>query len=112
MFCAIVASSLGRPDKVVGFARVGVSRERIASERRTIVATGVLVTGAVILLGLLTSLLLARGITRSVGALMQGVEAISRQRLDHLIAVDSKDEIRRFATTFNHMTATLRQRNE
>lgn len=66
---------------------------------------GTAVTLGIILLGGL----LARGVTRPLHRLTEGVHAVSSGHLDHRIPVDTGDEIGELAAAFNQMAAGRRR---
>jgi two-component system NtrC family sensor kinase len=72
-----------------------------------------------LLIALVAGWLLARGITRPLGRLIEGTEALAQGRFDHRIRLDENDEFGRLAQAFDHMSeeiavrdAEIRQYNE
>ena len=106
----IFAISLGEPQRVIGVSKVSLSTAQIVRERNAVLLTTLLMTGAFIIIGSTIALALARGITRPLRALTEGVEAVASGGLDRVIAIHSTDEIGRFGVAFNLMTAALKQR--
>jgi len=56
-----------------------------------------------------SSLLIARGISKPLGALTKGAEIIGKGDLEHKVRVKSKDELGQLAATFNKMTKSLKK---
>jgi nitrogen fixation/metabolism regulation signal transduction histidine kinase len=63
-------------------------------------------------LGLAVMLVITRNATRPLDALSDGAARVAEGRLDVTVPVDRDDEIGRLASTFNHMTERLRERQE
>src|ERR1039457_4909364 len=63
-------------------------------------------------LGLAVMLVLTRNATRPLDELADGAAQVAEGRLDVTVPVDRDDEIGRLASTFNHMTERLRERQE
>ncbi|MDH7487074.1 MAG: ATP-binding protein [Anaerolineae bacterium] len=69
-----------------------------------------LVAGAVALaLALLLALLLARSISRPLARITQATEEVARGNLDHRLAVEGPDEVRRLAERFNAMAQEVKR---
>lgn len=62
-----------------------------------------------LLLSLLIGALLSRTITRPLGALVTGAEAVAQGRLDHRIPVRSRDEVGELVGRFNRMASELEE---
>ncbi|MDL2717935.1 MAG: HAMP domain-containing sensor histidine kinase [Acidobacteriota bacterium] len=63
-------------------------------------------------LGLAVMLVLTRNATRPLDELADGAARVAEGQLDVTVPVDRDDEIGRLASTFNHMTEKLRERQE
>ncbi len=63
-------------------------------------------------LGLAVMLVITRNATRPLDELADGAARVAEGRLDVTVPVDRDDEIGRLASTFNHMTERLRERQE
>ena len=69
------------------------------------------VNGATLAAALLCAIFIARGVTRPVVKLSEGVERIARGDYKARVSVKSHDEFNRLASTFNAMAAGLEERN-
>jgi signal transduction histidine kinase len=78
--------------------------EILAGESRTLVA----LIGLALVLGLLASWVISRGLSRPIRELTGAMAVVGSGRLDHPIAVRSRDEIGELAGAFARMTANLR----
>jgi signal transduction histidine kinase len=78
--------------------------EILAGESRTLVA----LIGLALALGLLASWVISRGLSRPIRELTGAMAVVGSGRLDHPIAVRSRDEIGELAGAFARMTANLR----
>jgi signal transduction histidine kinase len=90
-----------------GTARLGLSldsmHEEIARTRWQIVAFGLLV----LVVGSLSSVILAQRITKPLQALTRGVAAVGQGDLSQRIDIQTKDELGELARAFNEMTVQL-----
>jgi len=93
--------------KLVGFARVAVSLEQIAVQRRKIFKFGGIATLIITLIGSFLAYLIATKITKPIQVLTQGAEEISKGNLDHRIKTETEGETRELANTFNQMAENL-----
>jgi HAMP domain-containing protein len=78
--------------------------EILAGESRTLV----LLIGFAVALGLLASWIISRGLSRPIHELAGAMAVVGSGRLDHPIAVTSRDEVGELAAAFARMTANLR----
>ena len=79
--------------------------EILASEGRTLVAIILLAIGA----GLAVSWLISRGLARPVRELTRAMAVVGSGKVDHPIAVTSRDEIGDLARAFARMTESLQE---
>ncbi|MEE8353393.1 MAG: HAMP domain-containing protein [Dehalococcoidales bacterium] len=90
-----------------GTARIGMSTSLIREEVTAITERWVLITGAVLLVGLAASYWLASLLTRPIKHLVEATRAITRGDLKRKAPVGAPDEIGRLAMAFNSMTEYL-----
>lgn len=103
------SSDVQAQKKLVGFARVGLSLEKITISAKAIITIGLVVTIFVIFLGFVTSFFLATSFTRPIEQLKKGAEAITQGKLDYLLKIKTGDEIEGLAESFNQMASSLGQ---
>lgn|GEM_PF-3243513 len=94
--------------EVVGLARIGLSLTPAKEQLAEVLSAGLILTGALVVLGALAALLIARAISQPVLALARGADDIRRGNLDVRIKVGSSDEIGLLAESFNRMAAQLK----
>jgi len=92
---------------LVGHVFLGLSKQHVANVVAGAVRTTVAVTGAVLLLGLVLSTLIASSVVKPVKALTLGAEEIGRGNFAHRIDAKSRTELGRLAMTFNDMAGRL-----
>lgn len=95
--------------KLVGFARVAISLEQIAVQRRNIFKFGGIATLVIVLVGSFLAYLIATKITKPIRVLTQGAEEISKGNLNHRIEAETEGEAKELAETFNQMAENLQQ---
>jgi len=96
--------------KVVALLEVDYNVQRFVVELRAELWHRAWVPLVAIVLALLLSLQVAHSITRAVGRLVVGTEAVQAGRYDQPVAVDTRDELRALAEAFNQMVQGLRER--
>jgi len=106
----ISGANTGAQREVVGFTKVILSLKRVRAQNRLMLITALMMTILIIGLGVGISTILAKGVTRPIGDLLDGVKAISQGNLNYRIQVKSKDEIGQLALSFNQMTEDLKER--
>jgi len=111
-FYVPVRADLQESPKVVGFARVAVSLERVTIQRRRIIKFGGLATLMITIIGSFLAYLIAIKITKPIRKLTQGAEEISKGNLDHRIKTHTEGETRELANAFNQMAKNLQQSRE
>ena len=94
----------------VGYLQFGVSVSVLAAARRAITEQGAVIA----LIEILLTFALLSGIgyllTRNLGRLLAGSQAIAEGRLDHRLPESGSDELARLARRFNIMAAHLQDR--
>jgi signal transduction histidine kinase len=90
-----------------GSVKIGLSMEEARAEIRDTHTKLVLIAGLGLLVGVLGSILLSRGITTSLKKLVDGTVRISKGDFSHRIDLSSHDEIGNLANSFNEMSAQL-----
>lgn len=94
----------------VGFLQFGVSVSVLASARQAITEQGAAIAIAEILLTFLLLSAIGYLLTRNLGRLLAGSEAIAAGKLDHRLPESGHDELARLARRFNTMAAKLQDR--
>lgn len=97
---------------LVGFARVAVSLEQIAVQRRKIFKFGGVATLIITLIGSFLAYLIAAKITKPIQKLTRGAEELSKGNLDHRIKPEAEGETQELAKAFNQMASNLQQSRE
>lgn len=90
-----------------GSVKIGLSMEEARAEIRDTHIMLILIAGLGLLVGILGSVLLSRGITTSLKKLVDGTVRISRGDFSHRIDLASHDELGDLATSFNQMSEQL-----
>jgi signal transduction histidine kinase len=90
-----------------GSVKIGLSMEEAQAEIRDTHIKLVLIAGLGLLVGILGSFLLSRGITTSLKKLVDGTVRISKGDFSHRIDLSSHDEIGNLASSFNEMSEQL-----
>jgi len=90
-----------------GSVKIGLSLEEARAEIRDTHIKLVLIAGLGLLVGILGSILLSRGITTSLKKLVDGTVRISKGDFSHRIDLSSHDEIGDLAGSFNKMSEQL-----
>ena len=95
--------------KLVGFAKISMSLEKIKAESRAVLLQGLTITGLVVLLGFFVSIFLAERLVRPFKLFIKGTEEISRGNLDYQLQIKTGDEIEELAEAFNIMVRRLQR---
>jgi signal transduction histidine kinase len=90
-----------------GSVKIGLSMEEARAEIRDTHIKLVLIAGLGLLVGVLGSIILSRGITTSLKKLVDGTVRISKGDFSHRIDLSSHDEIGNLANSFNEMSEQL-----
>jgi PAS domain S-box-containing protein len=94
--------------EVIGFVQLGVSQHGLAERMRTGVISTAIITGLVVLIGMVVTVLITRQIVAPVQQLALATRAISDGYFDQDIRVRSQDEIGQLAAGFSTMLGRLR----
>jgi two-component system, NtrC family, sensor kinase len=112
--CA-TASCHAHPEsqRVLGVVDIGLSLAEVDAgiarlERRTLLLSSLALLGVAGLVALVAR----RFVVAPVSRLLEGTREVARGQLEHEIPVGSGDEISVLASSFNHMTRSLRQAQE
>jgi diguanylate cyclase (GGDEF)-like protein len=93
--------------ETIGFVRLGLSQEQVDERAHAYLASALLVSGVVLLIGVALSLFLARRILLPVRNLTKAAEAIGRGDLRVRVPQTLSSEFAVLTDTFNQMTARL-----
>jgi len=88
---------------------MGVSLKSVVAARNDVIITSIGFFIIVIIVASLLSFYLAKSLTKPLRDLTEGVNAISKGNLDHIIEVKSEDEIGELTVAFNKMTNDLKE---
>ncbi|GAB4352326.1 MAG: hypothetical protein Kow0099_36570 [Candidatus Abyssubacteria bacterium] len=98
----------GIPEKI-GVARVGISLDSMNEEIHNARHTILQVTVMVVLLAIAMTVFLVRVIVNPVQQLVSATERIAAGNLDHLVSINTNDEIGELGASFNKMTRDLKR---
>ncbi|MBN1823399.1 MAG: HAMP domain-containing protein [Endomicrobiales bacterium] len=96
-------------EEIIGFARVGISLERMNRQIKDITKGVILLTVLVVVVGILLSFILVRIIIKPIKQLALGTQKIASGDLNYYVDVESNDEIGELAEKFNLMASDLRR---
>jgi signal transduction histidine kinase/DNA-binding response OmpR family regulator len=94
--------------QIIGYVQLGLTQQELRSHIRQFLLSTILFTSALVLVGVILTLLLTRRITSPLNTLAQVAHAISEGQFDHQIVTLHNDEVTDLAQAFNHMLARLR----
>ncbi len=105
---AIRATALSSGDRAQGYRMMAVPLDPVLAPFRRITRALVLGGGVALVLSILLGLVLSRGLTRPVRALVAATGRVARGEYETEVSVRSHDEIGALAQAFNDMTLGLR----
>ncbi len=94
----------------IGWARVGISREGIASSLQVVTNEGLLYIGIAIAVGIMFAWLMSRGLTRDIRRLAACATKIESGERDIHYHLDRPDELGQLSIKMNRMLETLVER--
>ena len=97
-------------DEQLGYVQINLLLDNISAIQHANFLRRLIATCLVFMLGILTTIFLARHYTRPIHRLAAGVKRVSSGDLSVTLPVDSKDEIGELAESFNEMVDKLRER--
>jgi adenylate cyclase len=96
--------------KKIGEIHLGVSQLPLESALRKVQFTIVSISGIVLLIGVIGSILFAGLLTRPVERLAKGVRSVADGNFDVQVSKTSSDEIGMLTVAFNEMTRSLKEK--
>jgi diguanylate cyclase (GGDEF)-like protein/PAS domain S-box-containing protein len=96
----------------IGWARVGISREGIASSLEVVTNEGLLYTGIAIVVGVIFAWLMSRGLTRDIRRLAGFATQIESGEREAHCHLDRPDELGQLSLDMNRMLDTLVERED
>ncbi|MCK5218790.1 HAMP domain-containing protein, partial [bacterium] len=107
----ILVNRLGtQGGKYIGVVHLRMSQDWVEVTVKQAAYKLLIVMGAILLIGLMASMILANFITRPIKKLVNGVLAIASGNLDQKIKVGSNDELGELTSAFNQMTISLKEK--
>lgn len=97
------------PSNLVGFARVTISLEQVAAQRRKVFLFGGAAALLIIFIGSYLSYLIAAKIMKPVQSLMKGAKEFSSGNLEHRVETEVGGEVEELAEAFNRMAENLQE---
>jgi PAS domain S-box-containing protein len=91
----------------LGHTHVGLSREGILQQIKTLEQSLLLICSLASIVAILFAAFFSRRITRPLAALVQGANQLQKGKLDYRVANGSSDEIGMVTDSFNNMAASL-----
>ncbi len=103
---ALVPGGVAR-EQVIGYLQLGLNKERYLKRFRDFLISTGSITLALVLLGLLLTVLMTRKITSPLKHLNQAIGAFATGAYHQKVAVEGNDEVAELASTFNEMSERL-----
>jgi len=91
----------------IGYVRLGLTFDVQRRQFREQMVGAVVVVGLLVVVAIIASLLLTRGVVAPMRRLMRAARAVGSGRLDVFVPASSQDELGLLTHTFNHMTQKL-----
>jgi diguanylate cyclase (GGDEF)-like protein/PAS domain S-box-containing protein len=107
-----VAHPINVNQRHIGWARVGISRDGIASSLQVVTREGLLYTGIAIAVGVLFAWLMSRGLTRDIRHLTEFAKHIEAGERDTHYHLQRPDELGQLSIDMNCMLDTLVEREQ
>ncbi len=98
--------------RIVGILYVGVLEQKFVDMKKKTVVTVIAITGGGAIIAMAISYLLSRTISVPVRRLMAASREVASGNLDAKVDVDTRDELKDMAETFNRMASSLKERDE
>ena len=105
-------SPVDRNGDITGFAMIRIGKEILDRQRKGLLVTSIVILTLFLLVAFFISYFLAKGISRPLSRLIDGVNAIGRGMVAEKISVETKDEIGLLAEAFNDMAESLKRRED
>jgi two-component system, NtrC family, sensor kinase len=96
-------------NKIIGSLYIRASEEGFLDIKRKVMSAIIFMAGFSILLALTIGFLVGRPLTKSIESLRQGAIAVANSDFDHKIKIDTNDELKQLADSFNTMTEELKE---
>ena len=102
-----VAAPVMVNNKVIGWARVGISRVSMADNLSLVTTKGLIYTFIAIFIGVLFAWIMAKGLTKGIRKLKHAIDQISEGSRDVVCELNRHDELEDLSHDFNKMLITL-----
>ncbi|MDH4238545.1 MAG: cache domain-containing protein [Phycisphaerae bacterium] len=99
-------------DEIIGILYVGILEEKFMDMRKRAVTIFLGITLAGMIMALIVSSFLAKGVLKPVGYLVSASQQWAAGNLDYRVTTSRDDEIAELAETFNLMASSLKERDE
>ena len=101
---------LQRKDRIIGFARITVDKERLNKRLNDLLFKSILIGIVFLVIGSGVTYLVVKGTTRPLNRLTKAVKALGMGGAVEKIPVETGDEIGKLAKAFNGMSESLKMR--
>lgn len=97
-------------DNVIGMVRIILDKKGLNKRLHSLVSITILLASVFLVIGSMAAYLMARGITKPLNNLMEGVTALGAKGIFKKVPIETEDEIGKVAIAFNKMVDSLEQR--
>ncbi|WP_298435465.1 ATP-binding protein [Geobacter sp.] len=96
--------------RITGFVRIILDKEPLRIKLKALLMKSITLASVFLVLGTVFTYVIVRRITRPLNRLTEGLKKLERGETFEPVLVESKDEIGRLASAFNHLVETLQAR--
>jgi signal transduction histidine kinase len=99
-------------NRLIGYAMVKVGRDILNRQRKELLITSLILLIIFLTASFFASYFIAKGMTKPLNRLIDGVNSISKGLVAEKISVETRDEIGLLAEAFNDMADSLKKRED
>ncbi len=111
---ALLFSGKSTPEKerIIGFVHLTLDKKSLKTQFKDLLLKSIIIGITFLIIGSAAAFFVARGITKPLSRLTEGVRTLEKEGRVEKIPVETKDEIGRLANAFNHMSESLKRRQD
>ena len=97
---------------IIGYAMIKIGKEILNKQLHELLLTSIIILGLFLVIAFFVSYFLAKGISKPLSSLIDGVHTIGAGMVAEKLPVETRDEIGLLAEAFNEMAESLKKRED
>ncbi len=105
-------NAIPKKERVIGYVSIVLDKKNLKQQFRDLLEKSLIIGVAFLIIGSAAAFFVTSGVSKPLRRLTQGVRTLEKEGHVEKIPVETKDEIGKLANAFNHMSESLKKRQD